>query len=111
MSRQCWRPVWADVVLAAICLSYLAIINLIAVSMYSMDKFAAVSGFGEQRVPESTLHLYGLLGGWPGALVARHVLRHKTRKQPFVFVFWVTAAINVAAALAIGLTLPPQASL
>lgn len=97
--------------LVAICLVYLAVINLLAVSMYSMDKFAAVRGFGEQRVAEATLHFYGLLGGWPGALIARHVLRHKTRKQPFVFVFWVAAAINVAAVLAIGLTFPPQAPL
>lgn len=97
--------------LIAICLIYLAVINLIAVSMYSMDKFAAVRGFSDQRIAEAALHFYGLLGGWPGALVARHVLRHKTRKQPFVFVFWITAAINVAAVLAIGLNFPPQASL
>jgi len=31
------------------------------------------------RVRENTLHLLELLGGWPGSLIARQVLRHKTR--------------------------------
>ncbi|AQX16957.1 hypothetical protein BKM78_14310 [Tessaracoccus sp. T2.5-30] len=49
--------------------------------MYRADKVAAVQG--AWRVPESSLHLVSLLGGWPGALVARHAFWHKTRKQPF----------------------------
>lgn len=85
---------------------YLAMINLTAVLVYSLDKLAAASGNAECRAPEISLHAIGLLGGWPGALVARHVLRHKTRKQPFVFVFWLVAASNVAATLTIGSSLP-----
>lgn len=85
--------------------AYLATINLIAVSVYFLDKLAAASGHTKHRAPETSLHILGLLGGWPGALIARHVFRHKTRKQPFVFVFWLVAAINVAATLAIGSSL------
>ncbi|HBH72150.1 MAG TPA: hypothetical protein DDY43_01605 [Synechococcales bacterium UBA10510] len=40
------------------------------------------------------LHLLALLGGWPGGLIARHKLRHKTIKQPFRFIFWCTVVLN-----------------
>lgn len=56
--------------------------------MYGFDKLAA--GRGARRLPESTLHLADLLGGWPGALIAQQQFRHKTRKQPFQAVFWGT---------------------
>lgn len=35
---------------------------------------------GRWRTPENTLHVAELLGGWPGALVAQQLFRHKTRK-------------------------------
>lgn len=82
---------------SAIVLGYLVIINLVTFSLYSADKFAAVRGYGERRIAESTLHLYGLLGGWPGALIARRILRHKTRKPAFVFMFRVVVTANIAA--------------
>lgn len=73
----------------------LLVTSVVAFLMYRTDKRAAVRG--AYRIPESTLHLVSLLGGWPGALVARHVLRHKTRTQPFRTLFWVTVILNCAA--------------
>lgn len=67
----------------------------VAVLAYRADKSAAVQG--RWRTPESTLHAVALLGGWPGALVARHALRHKTIKQPFRTIFWATVIANCAA--------------
>ena len=61
---------------------------------YVIDKSAAERG--KRRIPENTLHALSLLGGWPAALIARHRLRHKTRKQPFRFLFWITVAGNLA---------------
>jgi uncharacterized membrane protein YsdA (DUF1294 family)/cold shock CspA family protein len=63
--------------------------------VYAADKSAASNG--GWRTPESTLHLLALSGGWPGALLAQQVLRHKSTKQPFRKVFWVTALLNVIA--------------
>lgn len=70
-------------------------LSVVALAAYRADKAAAQQG--RWRTPESTLHLIGLLGGWPGALVARPLFRHKTRKQPFVTVFWLTVVVNCAA--------------
>lgn len=48
------------------------------------------------RIPENLLHKLGLFGGWPGALIARNALNHKTSKVPFVRKFWLTAVVNIA---------------
>ncbi len=63
--------------------------------LYGADKAAAQQG--RRRTPESTLHLIGLAGGWPGALIARQLFRHKTVKQPFSTIFWGTVAVNCGA--------------
>lgn len=73
------------------------VISAIALVLYQLDKLAAVKG--RRRMPENTLHVISLLGGWPGAMLARQVLRHKTKKQPFRKVFWVTVALNLSALL------------
>ncbi|KRE43686.1 hypothetical protein ASG74_02260 [Knoellia sp. Soil729] len=68
------------------------LVSGIAFMVYGADKAAAIQG--RWRASESTLHLLGLLGGWPGALVARPVFRHKTIKQPFRAIFWATVLVN-----------------
>lgn len=70
-----------------------AILNsLIAFILYAIDKQAAIQG--ETRIPETTLHLVGLLGGWPGAMLAQRGLRHKTRKASFQRTYWLTVLVN-----------------
>ncbi len=59
---------------------------------YAIDKSAAQND--RWRTKESTLHLFGLVGGWPGALLAQKTLRHKSKKQEFQTVFWVTVIAN-----------------
>lgn len=62
---------------------------------YALDKSAAITG--SWRTPEKTLHMLAIAGGWPGALLAQQLLRHKSTKQPFRQVFWATALLNVGA--------------
>ncbi|UPQ89699.1 DUF1294 domain-containing protein [Vibrio sinaloensis] len=62
--------------------------------MFAWDKQAAQSG--RWRTSENTLHMLSLLGGWPGALLAQFQLRHKSSKQPFKLILWITIILNVA---------------
>jgi uncharacterized membrane protein YsdA (DUF1294 family) len=68
--------------------------SVTAFVLYRIDKGAAIAG--ARRTPEDTLLVVGLLGGWPGALVAQRVLRHKSRKTSFQVMFWMTVGINAA---------------
>lgn len=70
-----------------------AVISILTFIAYAADKSAATAG--EWRVSERTLLLLGLLGGWPGAIVAQQVLRHKTRKASFRSAFWGTVVAIV----------------
>lgn len=76
-----------------------AALSLLAFGLYAVDKSAARNG--RRRVPEARLHVVALLGGWPGALLAQRVVRHKTIKQPFRTIFWITVAVNIAALVAL----------
>ena len=69
--------------------------SLLTFIMYAIDKSAAQEG--AWRTQESTLHLLSLAGGWPGALIAQQKLRHKTQKQSFRSVFWITVFLNCGA--------------
>lgn len=69
------------------------VLSIFTYFMFAWDKQAALSG--DWRTPEKTLHILSLLGGWPGALLAQFQLRHKSRKQPFKFILWVTILLNV----------------
>lgn len=70
-------------------------LSLFAYLVYALDKSAARAG--AWRTAENRLHILALLGGWPGALIAQQVLRHKSRKASFRFTFWVTVVVNCAA--------------
>lgn len=68
------------------------IISALTYARYASDKKAALKG--EWRVPEKTLHLLSILGGWPGAMIAQQRLRHKTKKTKFKVIFCLTLLIN-----------------
>ncbi|VUX55545.1 putative cold-shock protein [uncultured Woeseiaceae bacterium] len=72
-----------------------AALSLISFVAYAIDKSAARRG--AWRTKEGTLHILGLTGGWPGALIAQQTLRHKTKKTSFRAVFWVTILANCVA--------------
>ncbi|MEY8879573.1 MAG: DUF1294 domain-containing protein, partial [Leptothrix sp. (in: b-proteobacteria)] len=69
--------------------------SLLNMALYAQDKAAARAR--RWRTPEAKLHLVSLLGGWPGALLAQQLWRHKTSKAAFRSTFWATVLGNVGA--------------
>ena len=69
--------------------------SIITYGVYAHDKTAAQNAVW--RTPEWTLHLLSLVGGWPGALIAQVLLRHKTRKLSFLIGYWFTVIVNFIA--------------
>ena len=74
-------------------LLFLFFVAALTFIMFGLDKRAALNE--AERVPEKTLHLLSLSGGWPGAMLARPLFRHKTRKQPFSAVLWLVVVVNI----------------
>lgn len=69
--------------------------SLVTFMAYALDKSAAKSG--QWRTQESTLFLMGLAGGWPGAIFAQQLFRHKSSKRDFQTFFWLTVIVNCSA--------------
>lgn len=69
------------------------IASVLTFLIYGQDKAAARKN--QWRTSERTLHIFGLLGGWPGALIAQQVFRHKSSKTSFQIVFWLTVFANI----------------
>ncbi|QYF72309.1 cold shock and DUF1294 domain-containing protein [Cryobacterium sp. PAMC25264] len=67
--------------------------SLVCFLFYAVDKSAA--GAGRWRISETTLLLWGVVGGWPGAIVAQQTLRHKTQKVSFRRAFGGTVVANL----------------
>lgn len=86
--------VWLTAMPPLILYGYLGL-SLLTATVYAYDKWAAKDG--GWRISEGKLHLLSLMGGWPGALIAQASLRHKTRKQPFRMIFWLTVGVNCTA--------------
>jgi uncharacterized membrane protein YsdA (DUF1294 family)/cold shock CspA family protein len=68
--------------------------SVVTFLVYAWDKSAAKSG--SWRTSESTLITLGLIGGWPGAILAQQTLRHKSSKAAFLTLFWFTVILNIA---------------
>lgn len=81
--------------LLPIALPFLALINLWTILRFWQDKQRAMGG--ERRISESDLLGLALIGGSPGALLARRLFRHKTRKEPFSTQLFVIVVMQIGA--------------
>ena len=75
-------------------LSLVFVMSVVCFTAYGLDKRRAANG--SRRIPEQTLHILALLGGWPGALLGQRQFRHKTKKLSFLIVFWCIVVLHVA---------------
>lgn len=81
----------------ALALAALALLNCWTVLRFWQDKQRAIAG--ERRIPEADLLGLALIGGSPGALLARRWFRHKTRKEPFSTWLLLIAALQLGAVI------------
>ena len=87
------RDMWLrlDFIWSAVIYSVLSLITFL---IYRSDKRRAQQS--ERRFSEKSLQLFALLGGWPGALLAQQLFRHKTRKVSFRLLFWFIVSLHLA---------------
>ncbi|MGE3109648.1 MAG: DUF1294 domain-containing protein [Phycisphaerales bacterium] len=71
------------------------VMSLITFCAFGVDKWRAASAQNRRRIPESTLHVLELLGGWPGSLLAQRLIRHKSSKLAYRRVFWLITAVHI----------------
>ena len=72
--------------------AYIGMINIVGFLSFAWDKQCAVQN--TRRIPESKLLSIALIGGTIGSISAQHLLRHKTRKQPFKSFLYGIAALQ-----------------
>lgn len=80
---------------------YILAVNVLAFSVYGMDKHKAKRN--QWRVPESQLLLVAAVGGSVGALCGMYVFHHKTRKMKFRFGVPAILVIQILAVSYLGL--------
>jgi uncharacterized membrane protein YsdA (DUF1294 family) len=75
----------------------LVAVNLWTFLAFRQDKQRA--RVGAWRISEGDLLFLAAAGGWPAALVARHLFRHKTRKEPFSMQLQLIATLEGGAGI------------
>ncbi|WP_335945215.1 DUF1294 domain-containing protein [Pseudomonas sp. G166] len=93
----CALPLFGSLMLGLRAVSWVpmtayGLVSLVAFLLYWSDKRKARAD--AWRIPENVLHAVELAGGWPGALLAQQVFRHKTRKVSFQVVFWCIVLLH-----------------
>jgi len=83
------------------CALGLLVINCWTILRFWQDKRRAQAG--DRRISESDLLGLALIGGSPGALLARHIFRHKTRKEPFTTQLFLIVALQLGALIGLGI--------
>jgi len=81
-------------------LGIVLVMSIMCFTAYGWDKRRSING--GRRVPENTLQLLAFCGGWPGAMLGQRHFRHKTKKLPFLIVFWAVVVLHIAIVGSVG---------
>ncbi len=77
--------------------AYIVIVNILAFSLFGIDKSAAIQQ--KQRIPNRVLLLTAVFGGSLGSLVGMYTFRHKTKKWYYTVTVPVLLVIQIVAAV------------
>ena len=73
-------------------LCWLGTTSAVLFALYGYDKAQAMSK--NRRVPEKTLHMLTLAGGFLGGIIGRVLFRHKTLKWQFTLVTFLSTVLH-----------------
>jgi uncharacterized membrane protein YsdA (DUF1294 family) len=73
--------------------AYIIVVNVGAAGVFYYDKQQAIHH--KWRVPEKTLCLTGLMGGWIGGVAAMEAFKHKRSKPSFLQKYYAAVCVNV----------------
>lgn len=77
--------------------AYIVIVNILAFSLFGIDKSAAIQQ--KQRIPNRVLLLTAVFGGSLGSLVGMYTFRHKTKKWYYTITVPALLLIQIVAAV------------
>ena len=67
---------------------YFISINILTFILYGLDKFFSKKRMF--RISEKLLFLFSIIGGFLGSLIGMCLFRHKTRKNKFILINWIS---------------------
>ncbi len=85
--------------MAPVILFGLLLVNLITWALFAIDKRRAQAGRSRERIAESTLLGWALVGGSPAAWHAMNRLRHKSAKDSFKQPLLLISGLQIGALL------------
>jgi uncharacterized membrane protein YsdA (DUF1294 family) len=71
---------------------YFLLINAASFALFGYDKHQATTH--QYRIPERTLWLTALAGGWVGGFAGMNHFHHKTKKEEFRVPYYLASGIN-----------------
>lgn len=80
-------------------LGLMLVVNAGTMVLFACDKVLAI--VGGPRVPETVLCLTGVIGGWPGGILAMYMFRHKTKKPSFLAMYAISIGINIVSGVGV----------
>lgn len=72
--------------------AFYGVMSLLTFVLYGIDKRRAIKQ--AWRIPEATLHLCELLGGWIGGFYGQKIWHHKTTKATYQYIFWLIVGLH-----------------
>lgn len=76
--------------------SFYVVMSFVSLLINLYDKQASKSDFFSRwRVREKTLIYISICGGFVGSLVSMYWLRHKTKHENFVLIYWLSLFFHV----------------
>lgn len=90
--------IMSSILIKILCIWY-GFFSIFLFTLYGVDK--AQSKINGRRIPEKTLHLLSIAGGFLGGLIGMQFFHHKTRKPIFLVILLVSLITHLSILLTV----------